>query len=346
MNGTSTELADAVLLASPSAFVKVPLFLHVDGMVYWNKELFEKKGIAYPATFDDMVKAAEALTNPDEGTFGFVAYLLNAFSLAALVGVEFVKDRTTREPASELVHDLVQRAFRQGLLLLGAGKSTLRLAPPLVVDEHDVDAGAGRDIGDAGAHEAGAEHADLPDPGGRGSGRPARALVELLHGDEQRAHHVRRLRRAQDLGVQHAREHDRGPVPEEGRDVFRRREDRDVGGHLDRVRAQFRHRPARVGGAHLGAAPHPVPDHFRAPHLADMSDPSTIRDEEALPVDGLVSGPAVAWQDEGDILGVDGVAARMLDRDQVERALSSFSVLTVFWQPSSLSDLTGVGNIR
>jgi 4-aminobutyrate aminotransferase len=56
-----------------------------------------------------------------------------------MVGLEFVKDRTTREPAGALVHDLVQRAFRQGLLLLGAGRSTLRLAPPLVVDEHDVD---------------------------------------------------------------------------------------------------------------------------------------------------------------------------------------------------------------
>ena len=56
-----------------------------------------------------------------------------------MVGIEFVKDRATREPAGELVHDLVQRAFRQGLLLLGAGKSTLRLAPPLVVDQHDVD---------------------------------------------------------------------------------------------------------------------------------------------------------------------------------------------------------------
>ena len=56
-----------------------------------------------------------------------------------MVGVEFVKDRATREPAGELVHDLVQRAFRQGLLLLGAGKSTLRLAPPLVVDQQDVD---------------------------------------------------------------------------------------------------------------------------------------------------------------------------------------------------------------
>ncbi len=56
-----------------------------------------------------------------------------------MVGMEFVKDRNTREPAGELVHDLVQRSFRQGLLLLGAGRSTLRLAPPLVVDQHDVD---------------------------------------------------------------------------------------------------------------------------------------------------------------------------------------------------------------
>jgi len=56
-----------------------------------------------------------------------------------MIGVEFVKDRATREPAPEIPHELVERAFRKGLLLLGAGKSTLRLAPPLVVDEDDVD---------------------------------------------------------------------------------------------------------------------------------------------------------------------------------------------------------------
>ncbi len=60
-----------------------------------------------------------------------------------MVGVEFVKDRATREPAGDLVHELVQRAFRQGLLLLGAGKSTLRLAPPLIINEQDVDTAVG-----------------------------------------------------------------------------------------------------------------------------------------------------------------------------------------------------------
>jgi 4-aminobutyrate aminotransferase len=56
-----------------------------------------------------------------------------------MVGVEFVKDRATREPAPEIVEALVNGAFKRGLLLLGAGRSTLRLAPPLVVDEFDVD---------------------------------------------------------------------------------------------------------------------------------------------------------------------------------------------------------------
>ena len=56
-----------------------------------------------------------------------------------MVGVEFVKDRATREPAPDVPHELVARAFKKGLLLLGAGKSSLRLAPPLVVDDYDVD---------------------------------------------------------------------------------------------------------------------------------------------------------------------------------------------------------------
>ena len=59
--------------------------------------------------------------------------------LGLMLGVEFVKDPATREPAREIVEELVQRAFKRGLLILGAGRSSLRLAPPLVVDEYDVD---------------------------------------------------------------------------------------------------------------------------------------------------------------------------------------------------------------
>ncbi len=58
-----------------------------------------------------------------------------------MVGLEFVKDRATREPDGDLVKRIVELAFSRGLLLLGAGKSALRLAPPLMLDAEDVDRG-------------------------------------------------------------------------------------------------------------------------------------------------------------------------------------------------------------
>jgi 4-aminobutyrate aminotransferase len=59
--------------------------------------------------------------------------------LGLMIGLEFVTDRTTREPNPHVVDELVLGAFQRGLLLLGAGPSALRLAPPLVVDSEDVD---------------------------------------------------------------------------------------------------------------------------------------------------------------------------------------------------------------
>jgi multiple sugar transport system substrate-binding protein len=41
-------------------------------ILYYNKELFAKKGVAVPKTFDEMVAAAETLTDPKEGVYGFV----------------------------------------------------------------------------------------------------------------------------------------------------------------------------------------------------------------------------------------------------------------------------------
>jgi 4-aminobutyrate aminotransferase len=56
-----------------------------------------------------------------------------------MIGVELVKDRTTKERASEWRNKLVRRAFEKGLLLLGCGENTLRFCPPLIVTEEDVD---------------------------------------------------------------------------------------------------------------------------------------------------------------------------------------------------------------
>jgi multiple sugar transport system substrate-binding protein len=42
-------------------------------IIYWNKALFEKKGLAYPTTFEELASTAEALTDPSTNTYGFVA---------------------------------------------------------------------------------------------------------------------------------------------------------------------------------------------------------------------------------------------------------------------------------
>ena len=51
-----------------------------------------------------------------------------------LMGVELVKDRTTKEPFDEAGKLVYQRAFRKGLAWIPAGH-ILRMSPPIVMDE-------------------------------------------------------------------------------------------------------------------------------------------------------------------------------------------------------------------
>jgi 4-aminobutyrate aminotransferase len=54
-----------------------------------------------------------------------------------MIGIELVKDKTTREPAPELRNRLETLAFERGLMVLGCGETTLRLSPPLIVSEQE-----------------------------------------------------------------------------------------------------------------------------------------------------------------------------------------------------------------
>ena len=56
-----------------------------------------------------------------------------------MIGVEFVQDRLTKEPAEKLREQIVDNAFRLGMLLLGCGKSTIRITPPLSVSRSEID---------------------------------------------------------------------------------------------------------------------------------------------------------------------------------------------------------------
>src|SRR4051812_4965129 len=56
-----------------------------------------------------------------------------------MVGVELVRDRTTKERAIEERNAVVYAAFRRGLLVLGAGKTPVRFCPPLVLTAEQAD---------------------------------------------------------------------------------------------------------------------------------------------------------------------------------------------------------------
>jgi 4-aminobutyrate aminotransferase len=56
-----------------------------------------------------------------------------------MVGVELVRDRATKERADRERNAVVTAAFRRGLLVLGAGKNSIRFSPPLVLTEEQAD---------------------------------------------------------------------------------------------------------------------------------------------------------------------------------------------------------------
>ena len=63
--------------------------------------------------------------------------------LGLMIGVEFVEDRRTKKPAEKLRDRIVKTAFEKGLAILSAGKSSIRIAPPLIIERDDIDAGLG-----------------------------------------------------------------------------------------------------------------------------------------------------------------------------------------------------------
>jgi 4-aminobutyrate aminotransferase len=56
-----------------------------------------------------------------------------------MIGVELVRDRQTKERASEERDTVVSAAFSRGLLILGAGKNAVRFSPPLVLTREQAD---------------------------------------------------------------------------------------------------------------------------------------------------------------------------------------------------------------
>ena len=56
-----------------------------------------------------------------------------------MLGVEFVKDRTSKKPDAELRDRVEMASFQRGLILLGCGDNSIRWSPPLVLSRDNVD---------------------------------------------------------------------------------------------------------------------------------------------------------------------------------------------------------------
>ena len=65
----------------------------------------------------------------------------NVRGVGLMIGVEFVTNRITKEPAIPLRDRIVELAFQRGLLTLGAGKSTIRISPALSITQSEIDEG-------------------------------------------------------------------------------------------------------------------------------------------------------------------------------------------------------------
>ena len=56
-----------------------------------------------------------------------------------MIGIEFVRDRQTKERATTERDRVVRACFEHGLLVLGAGRNAIRLSPPLVLTRAEAD---------------------------------------------------------------------------------------------------------------------------------------------------------------------------------------------------------------
>jgi hypothetical protein len=102
-------------------------------------------GRGYKTALFDMDQAALRKTTTALQERGFPAFEVigDVRGVGLMIGFEFVKDRTTKEPGKEIRDLILRKAFENGLALLPAGESTIRVCPPLTIEKEDIDTGLG-----------------------------------------------------------------------------------------------------------------------------------------------------------------------------------------------------------
>jgi 4-aminobutyrate aminotransferase len=96
-------------------------------------DILEREGIANAAKVGDAIQ-------------GRLKTWLSKYSIVGdvrgrglMIGVELVKDQKSREAVGAWRDRVVDLAFERGLLILGCGETTIRLAPPLILKQEEAD---------------------------------------------------------------------------------------------------------------------------------------------------------------------------------------------------------------
>lgn len=96
-------------------------------------DILEKEGIANAA------KVGDAMVSRLKGWTKTHSIVGDVRGRGLMIGVEIVKNQKTRETAPQLRDRIVDLAFERGLLILGCGENSVRLAPPLIVQQGEAD---------------------------------------------------------------------------------------------------------------------------------------------------------------------------------------------------------------
>ena len=94
-------------------------------------KIIEREGLANAANVGEMMLERLRSWKQSHPSVGDVR------GRGLMIGVEIVKDKATREPAGELRNRIETLAFERGLMILGCGETSLRLAPPLLITKDE-----------------------------------------------------------------------------------------------------------------------------------------------------------------------------------------------------------------
>jgi 4-aminobutyrate aminotransferase len=93
----------------------------------------------------EVIKSEDLLNNAlrvGESIIRRVSEWVNKYELVGhvrgkglMIGIELVRDKESKEYAVKELSQVLMEAFRRGLAVIGAGFSTIRIAPPIIITE-------------------------------------------------------------------------------------------------------------------------------------------------------------------------------------------------------------------